>query len=277
MHRTLFTPAMIETFRSCKRAYELAFIKYSNGGSPVRASVICKKFILRALAEINRGKLETVNQVQKYMGQNWPVEKLDEHFGEKEKATRAFLFAYKSLTKYVARQYRPHGSQVVAVALKVRARIAHVRVYVEDTLDLVLFYPDEKRLEIVDFQLQPLKPIDPAWPSSSVLVKYCLAERLKTRWPFEKITLTSYRVGTQDFQPVSINLEESLYRLHWAELVKTLEDMKEGKVDDSKNCALHGSGSCQPCRSLIAQLKASTVEEVSAASSASSSTIRLSA
>lgn len=85
-----FTPAMIETFRSCQKAYELASIKFTNGGAPVRASVICKKFILRALAEINRGKLDSVNQVQKYMGQNWPVEKLEDQIGEKEKATRAF-------------------------------------------------------------------------------------------------------------------------------------------------------------------------------------------
>ncbi len=252
MHRTLFTPAMIETFRSCKKAYELASIKFTNGGAPVRASVICKKFILRALAEINRGKLDTVNQVQKYMGQNWPVEKLEDQIGEKEKATRAFLFAYKSLIKYVSKPYKPRDAQVVAVALKVRARIAHVRVYVEDTLDMVLWHPSEKRLEIVDFQLQPLKPFDPAWPSSSVLVKYYLAEKLKTRWPFEKLTMTSYRVGTQDFHPISINLEESMYRLHWSELVKTLDEMKEDK-SESKTCVLHAKGSCQYCNNLVSE------------------------
>ena len=252
MHRTLFTPAMIETFRSCKKAYELASIKFTNGGAPVRASVICKKFILRALAEINRGKLDSVNQVQKYMGQNWPVEKLEDQIGEKEKATRAFLFAYKSLIKYAAKPYKPRNAEVAAVALKVRARIATVRVCVEDTLDMVLWHADEKRLEIVDFQLQPLKPVDPAWPSSSVLVKYYLAEKLKSRWAFEKLTLTTYRVGTQDFQPISINLEESIYKLHWAELVKTLDEMKDEK-SETKTCALHAKGSCQYCNNLVSE------------------------
>lgn len=263
MHRTLFTPAMIETFRSCKRAYELASLKFTNGGAPVRASVICKKFILRALAEINRGKLESVNQVQKYMGQNWPTEKLEDQIGEKEKATRAFLFAYKSLIKYASKPYKPRNAEVAAVALKVRARIATVRVYVEDTLDLVLWHPDEKRLEIVDFQLQPLKPFDPAWPSSSVLVKYYLAEKLKTRWPFEKLTLTTYRIGTQSFQPICINVEESIYKLHWAELVKTLDEMKDDKSGASA-CTHQAKGSCRYCSNLVSEKMNNTANDAEA-------------
>jgi len=243
---------MIETFRSCKRAYELAFLKYTNGGGKTTASVICKKFVLRALAEINRNRLTTVNQVQKYMGQNWPVEKLNEQIGEKEVGIRAFLFAYKSLLKYVTVPYRPRGAEVMAVALKARARIAHVRVYVEDTLDLVLWYPQERRLEIVDFQLQPLKPFNPAWPSESLLVKYYLAERLKTRWPFEKLSLTQFRVGTQDFQPVTVNLEESIFRLHWNELIATLDSMKETKSVSSESCPNNAKGTCSHCQSLIA-------------------------
>jgi hypothetical protein len=123
---------------------------------------------------------------------------------------------------------------------------------VEDTLDLVLWHPDEKRLEIVDFQLQPLKPFDPAWPSSSVLVKYYLAEKLKTRWQFEKLTLTTYRVGTQSFQPICINVEESIYKLHWAELVKTLDEMKDEKSENS-TCALHAKGSCRYCNNLVSE------------------------
>jgi hypothetical protein len=240
---------MIETFNSCKKAYQLAFEKFSNGPTKATPAVICKKFMLRTLSEINRGRLVTVNQVQKYMGQHWPAEKLEEQVTEKDKTTRAFLFAYKSLIKYVGRPYAPPDSYVVSVALKVRARIAHVRVYVEDTMDLVLYYPNEQRLEIVDFQLHPLKPVDPSWPTSALLVKYFLAEKLKTRWPFEKLTITQYRVGVQDYQPLSINLEESLFRLHWDELVKTIDEMKE-RSNHPASCALDEKGSCAHCQAL---------------------------
>lgn len=253
MHRTLFTPAMIETFNSCKRAYELAFERFSNGSAQTTPSVICKKFMLRALSEINRGKLLTVNHVQKYMGQNWPLEKLEEQATPKDKATRAFLFAYKSLIKYVQRPYSPADSYTVSVALKVRARIAHVRVYVEDTMDLILWYPNEKRLEIVDFQLHPLKPVDPSWPSPSLLVKYFLAEKLKTRWPFERLTITQYRIGVQDYQPLCINMEESLFRLHWDELIKSIDEMKQRSANPLV-CAQHAQGNCQHCEALTPQV-----------------------
>src|SRR5262245_60113747 len=140
MHRTLFTPSMIETFRLCKRAYELAFVRYANRSYQMRPSVLCKQFVLRALADINRGKMVSVHQVQKFMGQHWPIDKLNDQAGEKDNATKAFLYAYKTLNRYVSNPYKPNGAEVVAVALKVRARIAHVRVYVEDTIDLVLWY-----------------------------------------------------------------------------------------------------------------------------------------
>jgi len=244
---------MIETFNSCRKAYQVAFEKFSNGPTQATASVICKKFMLRTLAEINRSRLCTVNQVQKYMGQHWPVEKLEEQVTEKDKTTRAFLFAYKSLIKYVGKPYCPADSYVVSVALKVRARIAHVRVYVEDTMDLVLWYPEEKRLEIVDFQLHPLKPVDPSWPSPALLVKYFLAEKLKTRWPFEKLTITQYRVGLQDYQPLCLNLEESLFRVHWDELVKTIDEMKAGTTEPSP-CALDEKGACSHCQTLSSQV-----------------------
>jgi hypothetical protein len=247
---------MIETFNSCKKAYQIAFEKFSNGPTQATPSVICKKFMLRTLSEINRGRLSTVNQVQKYMGQHWPVEKLEEQVTQKDKTTRAFLFAYKSLIRYVGRPYCPADSYVVSVALKVRARIAHVRVYVEDTMDLVLWYPDEKRLEIVDFQLHPLKPVDPSWPSPALLVKYFLAEKLKTRWPFEKLTITQYRIGVQDYQPLSINLEESLFRVHWDELVKTIDEMKERSAHPL-TCAMDEKGSCAHCQALTAPVNVS--------------------
>lgn len=248
MHRTLFTPSMVEAFRICKKAYRVGQAQLSGmnlhataDASSVknRLKSLTRRFILRGLAEINRGKLTSVNQVQKYMGYQWPVDFLGSVTQDRDKNTRAFLFAYKTLTRYVGRPYKPAGAEIVGVAQKVRARVPHLRVYVEDTLDLMLWHPHEKRLELVDYQLTPLAHYDPRWPSATILVKQYLAERLKMRFPFERVTLTFVRVGTKEHQPVSVTLDESIFALHWSELVKTLECMKEeseGKADCSADC-----------------------------------------
>jgi len=253
MHRTLFSPTMIETFRSCRCAYDLAFIKGAADQSPERLAVVCKHFILRALAQINKGKITTIPQIQKYMGQYWPADAITKVGRDKDQATRAFLHVYKTLLRYVDNPYRPPGTKVVGAALKVRARIPHVRVYVEDTLDLVLWYPDRRQLEFIDFQIQPTKAFDPAWPTADLLIKKFLAERLKTRWPFEWLAITSQRIGTGEFAPVNLNIEETIYRLHWRELVKDLEQMKEFESSDPKDYGAHPNGSCHHCRSLEAR------------------------
>lgn len=247
MHRTLFSPSMVETFRSCKRAYEFAYVKFSSGNASGSLAAACKRFVLKALAEINKGRLTTVHQVQKYMGQCWPVDRANGPEEEKELSTRAFLFAFKALTRYVQHPYRPHGAEVAAIALKVRARVPHVRVYVEDTIDLVLWHPNERRLELVNFQLQPLKPINPAWPSPSALIKTYLAERLKIRWEFEKLSLTTVRVGTRDYPPQTISLEDSIYRLHWDELVKVLDEMKNPPTHELGLCTAADDNKCRHC------------------------------
>jgi hypothetical protein len=256
MHRTLFTPSMVETFRTCKKAYEAGYTRFNTGGSSQSLTGACKRFVLRALSEINRGKLSTVHQVQKYMGQEWPLDKVGDGSSQKEFATHAFLFALKSLSRYVAKPYRPSGSEVAAVALKVRVRVAHVRVYLEDTIDLVLWYPQERRLELVNYQMQPLKPADPAWPNSSTLIKTYLAERLKIRWPFEKLTITSYRAGTQDYSLSSLSLDDAIYRVHWEEMLKTLEEMKQPPSPNTQ-CSLAPQSLCRLC----ATMKCSGVSE----------------
>ena len=76
--------------------------------------------------------------------------------------TKAFLYVYKTLLRYLSRTYRPTGSRVVGVALNIRARVPHVQVYIEDTFDLILWYPAERKLEFVDFTMQPLKAADPS-------------------------------------------------------------------------------------------------------------------
>ncbi len=250
MHRTLFSPTMIETFRACSRAYQIAFIKEASFYEQEKLSVICKQFILRAVAQINRGKLRTASQVQKYMGQYWPSDKLNGLSCDRDILAKAFFFVYKTLLRYVANPYTPGGATAVGAALKVRARVPHVRVYIEDTLDLVLWYPDIRKLELVDFQIQPIKAFDPAWPSSSFLIKKFLAEKLQTRWPFEELAITRQRIGTEDFAPVSLNIEESTYRLHWAELVKNLEEMRDLENGGGSNFLEQHHGNCRFCEAL---------------------------
>jgi len=252
MDRTLFTPAMLETFRACKRAFKLAFQSESISSSHnarVSPSATCKRFVLRGLADVNRGRLASPSQVQKFMGQHWPLEQLHDQPGGKDSATRAFLYAYKTLLRYQNNPYKPAGSEVVAVATKVRARVPGQRLYLEDVFDLILWYPNEKRLELVIFHLKPLRKNDPSWPAPATLVRQHLADRLKVRWPFEKLTLTMVKVGPSENKDLSIELEESLYRIHWPEIIKNLEEMKDlGHVED------HGSEPCVYCKAIESRM-----------------------
>ena len=232
---------MVEAFSTCKTAYKVGQAQYaeSSGSAKTRLKSVTRRFILRGLAEINRGKLSTVNQVQKYMGQHWPVDILGAEAKDKDNNTRAFLFAYKTLTRYVGKPYKPFGAEIVGVAQKVRARVPHLRVYVEDTMDLMLWHPHERRLELVDYQLTPIAHHDPRWPSATILVKQYLAERLKMRFPYERVTLTFFRAGSKEHQPVSLTIDESIFALHWSEMVKTLESMREESQSNSEcspNC-----------------------------------------
>ncbi len=258
MHRTLFTSSMVETFRACRRAYELAFSRYASGGPNATASAICRRFILKGIAEINKGRLSNVSQVQKYMGHNWPVDQLGRQLADKESNTKAFLFAYKILAHYVNQPYKPEGAQIVAVALKLRARVAHVRVYIEDTIDLVLWYPNQKLLECIDFQTQPLKQMDAVWPSADMLFKQNLAERLKMRWPFEKLVLTSCRVGISELSSSTVSLDDSsTYRLHWQEMLTTLDEMKQPPAKETKHCSAGKEENCKYCSGLVPVLQVS--------------------
>src|SRR5271167_312009 len=76
MDKTLFTPPMIETYRACPKAYHLAFGLARNTGETLNSKAVCKKFLLKALGEINKGRVTSVHQVQKFMGMHWPVDKL---------------------------------------------------------------------------------------------------------------------------------------------------------------------------------------------------------
>jgi hypothetical protein len=235
MDRTLFSPAMIETFRVCRRAYWFAF--QQNQPRAEKTSVVLKRFLLKAVADILKGKVSSLPQVQKYLGAHWPSDEVSPQDGAK-----AFLFAYKVLSYFLSRPYRPKKANLVAVNLKVRARVAPLKIYLEDTFDAIYWHPEEKRLEFVDFHLHNLKPFDPNWPTSSILIKQFLAEKLRMRWPFEKLSLTFCQLGASELKTVTMDLDEALFRLHWPDLLKTVEEMRS-----PQHFAPHQSEICNRC------------------------------
>ena len=247
MERTLFSPSMLEAFRACKRAYFLAFLRDGAERARSRDANVCKRFILKGLAEINRGKLTGVPQIQKFMGQYWPLDRIKSEPG-KDTATRAFLFAYKTLIRYAANPYMPEGAELAGVNIKVRSRIQAERIYLEDVFDMVLWHPREKRLELVIFHLKPAREEDAAWPSASTLVRQNLAERLRVRFPFETLTLTLLRTSPQETKVSSRELPESMYRLHWPDIVKNLDEMQE--LSKLPELPAHPQEDCQYCHAL---------------------------
>ncbi len=247
MDRTLFTPAMIETYRVCKRAYELAFLKSSDGAGSQKLSTLCKRFLLKACAEVNRGRIKTINEAQRFIGQHWNSLKIENDAAEdlQTKSVQAFRFAYRALTSYVAHPYKPANTEVVAVNTTMRARVPHAAVYLEDVFDLILWHPEQKVLEIVDYHLNPLKAFDPSWPAPSILIKQFLCEKLHSRLPFEQIRLTFIQIQSQGQQIRSVDLDESVYRIHWPSIVETLIEMKS-----ASDFPPHTGDTCKRCEAL---------------------------
>lgn len=258
MDRTLFSPTMLEAFRACKRAYFLAYHRDGAEQARGQASSICKRFILRGLAEINRARLTSVSQIQKFMGESWPVERLSGDPDLKDAATRAFLFTYKTLLRYQSQPYLPKGAQVEGVSTRVRSRVQDERVYLEEVFDLVLWYPEERKLELVIFNLRPVKEINPAWPSATLLVRQYLAERLKVRLPYERLVLTNIKVGPQEMKVTSREASSEMYRLHWPEIVKSLSEMKE-LADMPEHDEVHGKEGCTYCRAIESRMAAEVI------------------
>jgi hypothetical protein len=245
MDRTLFTPAMLETFRVCRRAYQLAFVEPApEGQSP--AGRLTRRFILKAIAEINRGRLSTLHDVQKFLGQHWPSERpsADADSDQQKLNIHAFRFVYKALAAYVANPYRRKDSRVEAVNLKVRARVSPARAYVEDTFDLVLWDAQEQVLELIDFPLHRVRT-DPACPSASILVRRFLAERLRSRFPFKKVLFTFCRIQEDGYTPTTIELSDQAFQVHWDELVSVITAAK-----DPENYDPHRNPLCKHCRFL---------------------------
>lgn len=251
MDRTLFTPAMIETFRVCRRAYELAFLR-ARDESCTKLNTLCKRFLLKAVAEVNRGRIKNLPEAQRFIGQHWNALRIETNTSEQvqNKSIQAFRFAYRALSSYVLQPYRPEASELVAVNTTMRARVSQAAVYVEDVFDLILWHPEQNTLEIVDYHLNPLKSFDPAWPPPSILIKQFLCEKLRARLPFQKIRLTFIQLQSQQQHIRSIELDESVFRLHWTEIVQTLTEMKS-----AKEFPPHTSEVCKRCDFLSPCLK----------------------
>jgi hypothetical protein len=159
-------------------------------------------------------------------------------------AVKAFLFVYKALNQYLRDVYQPQAARQVGVAVKVQARVPHENVYLADTLDLIFWHEEEGILEFVDFHINPLKPFNTQWPPASILVKQFLAQRLRTRCPYKKLRLTFCQLAPDGVKARSMDLaDEALYKIHWPELVKTIQAMKE----PAKSFVCKGQSGCRRC------------------------------
>ncbi len=267
MDRTLFSPSMIETYRACRRAYELASASFGQCAASRSVPSICRQFVRRGISEINRGKIVSANDVQTFMGKHWPLEMMEASGADGDLVARAFLFTYKILMNYAKSPYRPSGSEVVAIALKARSRVPHVRVYLEDTFDMILWYPARKHLEIVEYELRSKRTFSSAWPTVSALVKRFLCERLRVRWPFESVSLTTVKISSANLSVSSsvtnIEIDELIYKVHFEEINKDLEVMKRPMDAQELGRSCHKADEpCNYCQSIgKRQMKDSVIAE----------------
>jgi len=88
----------------------------------------------------------------------------------------------------------------------------------------------------------------PTGPAPAVSIKQYLAERLKSRWLFEKLAFTQVRLGIQGIQTETTILENSIFKMHWPEVLKMLDEMKI--ADSSYQKFQNHNEHCQPCKIL---------------------------
>ena len=119
----------------------------------------------------------------------------------------------------------------------------------EEVFDLVLYYPAEKKLELVIFSLKEPRPSNPAWPTPTELVRQFLAERLQMRYPFEKLLLTTIKVSPQETKVSRKEASKELFALHWPEVVKSLAEMKELSEMPS-----HEEDGCRYCEAIESRM-----------------------
>ena len=78
------------------------------------------------------------------------------------------------------------------------------------------------------------------------------------RWAFDTLVLTQCRVTAGEFQMNSVTLDNnSRTRLHWNELVATLEEMKKPPTSEHRACSAPSVQECKYCASLKPVLEVS--------------------
>lgn len=246
MDWTLFTPFMLDTFKACKRAYGLARERFSDRSRQRSLASLCKQFVRRGVSDINKGKITTNNQLQIFIGQNWPVERLENAGFSQDQIARSFLYTYKTLLHYVRCPYIPDGAEVVGTGQRIRARVPQAKVYIEDTFDMILWYPDRRHLEIVDFRLKLPQEILNTSPLPSSLARQFLAYRLRSRFPFRTLSNTTCKITPKGIHVKEIELNEEVFNNHWDDVVRDLSEMKKPGANEA-----HAPGeTCHFCDAL---------------------------
>lgn len=241
MDKTLFLPSMIEAFNLCRRSYFSSMKSFggkhehSKEAANSQGLSLLKKFVKRGIAQINRGKVSNSNHVQTFSGEHWPLDEMEKQNFNEDQTTRLFLYSYKMLMSYVKNPYRPPGAHVVCVGQKLRVKVPGAKVYLEDTFDLVLWYPESRTAEIVDFRLRPSNIANLHSAGSYMLARQFLAEKLSSRLPFQKLVMTTCLLGQNSMQVESISVNQDALEQEgaWSSIVQNLVEMKSPQFSGS--------------------------------------------
>ncbi|MBP7861211.1 hypothetical protein KA183_05980 [bacterium] len=243
MDKTLFLPSMIEAFSLCRRSYIASMKSFQNRTQSAQSNTnsqgisLLKQFVKKGIAEINKGRVTTSHHVQAFSGEYWPLEQMENQNFNQDQTTRLFLYSYKLLMSYVRKPYKPQGAQVALVGQKLRAKVPGAKVYLEDTFDLILWYPDTRTIEIVDFRLRPSSIANLNSASAYILARQFLADKLRSRMHFQNLVMTTCLMGQNSMQVESIKVEDS--NLHnennWKSIVDSLTEMKSPNFSESSD------------------------------------------
>ncbi len=233
MNNNTISTAMIDIFRNCPRAYFLGlyYAKFSVNENTKPLTTL-KKCLLQGIAHINLQNITTLAQVQKYVGKYFPESVYKSRQLTRSQATESFFYVYHCLKNYLNNQYIIDGFEKVGVAAKLKSRVALAQIYLEDTLDLVLWNPKTKTLEVVDFVTKAPRYSDGTWPSLEDLVMTYLSQKLKLHYPYENLIITKYTLCNKmpDDSKAYINqnlMTETQFELHYPQLVQNLIQMND--------------------------------------------------
>ena len=237
---------LLDTYKACKRAFEIARTRFATQPEQRSLASICKQFVRKGVGQINKGKIQNNNHLQIFIGQHWPVDKLEKCGFTQDQIARSFLYVYKTLLHYLRCPYIPADAEVVATAQKVRTKVHRAGVYIEDTFDLVLWYPEKEHLEIVDFRLKLPQRVVKSDPVPSLLARHFLANKLRVRWPFKTLSVSTIKLTPKALHVNEVELKEETFNNHWDDIVRDLETMKSPLDKD----ALMPHDNCNFCAML---------------------------